>query len=167
MAHIWTDDARADFLKSNARSCRRNCRISRATHQKNRCRAVLRVTLTRGPGERGYTPRLTASQRRMTLHPAAVSEKSGSVELITSSIAFRQAIAVVIQDANKLITSGAHGSRGKGVDEGCSSIRREVAETPAQFVLGLSGQHLNRPTGCGLRPAQPLSVLELPTLGQR
>ncbi len=79
--------------------------------------AVLRVTLTRGPGERGYTPPIDSRPTVvMTLHAVPGGRRSNpmaSHHIVLSRSGGRS--AVVIQDPEQArACHGAHGGRGKG-----------------------------------------------------
>ena len=87
--------------------------------------AILRLTLTRGPGGRGYTPnRKCEPTVVMTLHPAPTLENPAGWSLVTSS--FR------ISAADPLNLSGIvlPGARISALSGGLLRLRDGVADAP-------------------------------------
>ena len=79
--------------------------------------AILRVTLTRGPGARGYTPKVPNQPTVvMTLHPAPSLENPGRVEpdhVVVSDSGERSA-GFLQDDEQNLARHGARRGGGKG-----------------------------------------------------
>ena len=102
--------------------------------------AILRVVLTRGPGERGYTPRAGGRPTVvMTLHPAPPPDQPVPWNLVTSSFPHsRRGSAGVVQNPEQ--THARHGAgRGGGKRRGRSIAPqhewRSGRNCERQFVL--------------------------------
>jgi aminodeoxychorismate lyase len=126
--------------------------------------AVLRVTLTRGPGERGYTP--VAEGRPtvvMTLHAAPPSENPIQWSLITSS--FRVLAADPLSSfktLNKLMHVMARAEAAeKGADEALLiNTNGEVAETASGNLFWVYNDKIcTTPTGRGVLPGITRAVV--------
>jgi branched-chain amino acid aminotransferase len=137
--------------------------------------AVLRVTLTRGPGERGYTPQIDSQPTVvMTLHTAPPVDVKNPVQwrLITSSYRIPAGDPLSsFKTANKLIHILARMEAvEKGVDEALLvNTNGEVAETAGGNLFWVYQDNIcTVPTGCGVLPGITRSVvLEIcQTLGQ-
>lgn len=126
--------------------------------------AILRVTLTRGPGERGYTP--SAEGRPtvvMTLHPAPPAENPIQWSLITSS--FRVLAADPLSSfktLNKLTHVMARVEAAeKGGDEALLiNTNGEVAETASGNIFWVYNNKIcTTPTGRGVLPGITRAVV--------
>jgi len=137
--------------------------------------AILRLTLTRGPGERGYTPKAEGRPTTlMTLHPAPALEKPLQWSLITSS--FRVLAADPLSSfktLNKLTHVMARAEAAeKGADEALLiNTNGEVAETASGNIFWVYNDKISTtPTGRGVLPGVTRAVvleicqaLDLPT----
>jgi branched-chain amino acid aminotransferase len=126
--------------------------------------AILRVTLTRGPGERGYTP--SAEGRPtvvMTLHPAPPADNPIQWSLITSS--FRVPAADPLSSfktLNKLTHVMARAEAAeKGADEALLiNTNGEVAETASGNLFWVYNDKIcTTPTGRGVLPGITRAVV--------
>jgi branched-subunit amino acid aminotransferase/4-amino-4-deoxychorismate lyase len=128
--------------------------------------AVLRVTLTRGPGERGYTPPVDSTPTVvMTLHPAPPMNVKNPVrwKLITSShrIPADDPLSA-FKTANKLIHIMARMEAvEKGADEALLvNTNGEVAETASGNLFWVYQDNIcTVPTGRGVLPGITRSVV--------
>ncbi len=126
--------------------------------------AILRLTLTRGPGERGYTPQAEGRPTVvMTLHAAPASEGPIHWSLITSS--FRVLAADPLSSfktLNKLTHVMARAeAAGKGADEALLiNTNGEVAETASGNVFWVYDDKIcTVPTGRGVLPGITRAVV--------
>lgn len=126
--------------------------------------AILRVTLTRGPGERGYLP---GTEDRptvvMTLHPAPVSGDSTHWSLITSS--FRVLAADPLSSfktLNKLthVMAREEAARKEADEALLINTNGEVAETTSGNIFWVyNDQICTTPTGRGVLPGITRAVV--------
>ncbi len=126
--------------------------------------AVLRVTLTRGPGERGYTPKAEGRPTVvMTLHAAPPPESPTQWSLITSS--FRVLAADPLSSfktLNKLTHVMARAEAAeKGADEALLiNTNGEVAETASGNLFWVYNDKIcTTPTGRGVLPGITRAVV--------
>lgn len=126
--------------------------------------AILRVTLTRGPGERGYTPRAEGRPTLvMTLHVAPPTENPLHWSLVTSS--FRVLAADPLSSfktLNKLTHVMARAeAAGQGADEALLiNTNGEVAETASGNVFWVYHDKIcTTPTGRGVLPGVTRAVV--------
>lgn len=134
--------------------------------------AILRVTLTRGPGERGYTPRAGGrSTVAMTLHPAPTLDPPPQWNLVTSSYRIPAADPLAsFKTLNKLTHIMARSEVvEKGADEALLlNTNGEVAEAASGNVFWVARNRVcTVPAGCGALPGITRAVvLEIcPALG--
>ena len=128
--------------------------------------AVLRVTLTRGPGERGYTPQIDSQPTVvMTLHAAPPMDAGNPVQwrLITSSYRIPAADPLSsFKTANKLVHVMARlEAVEKGADEALLvNTNGEVAETASGNLFWVYQDNIcTVPTGRGVLPGITRSVV--------
>jgi branched-chain amino acid aminotransferase len=126
--------------------------------------ALLRVTLTRGPGERGYTPNGEGRPTIvMTLHPAPASEIPVQWSLITSSYRVPAADPLSsFKTLNKLTHVMARAEAAeKGVNEALLiNTNGEVAETASGNVFWVYNDKIcTTPTGRGVLPGITRAVV--------
>jgi branched-subunit amino acid aminotransferase/4-amino-4-deoxychorismate lyase len=126
--------------------------------------AILRITLTRGPDERGYTPKAEGKPTVvMTLHAAPPSETPVQWSLITSS--FRVLAADPLSSfktLNKLTHVMARAEAAeKGADEALLiNTNGEVAETASGNVFWVYNDKIcTTPTGRGVLPGITRAVV--------
>lgn len=126
--------------------------------------AILRLTLTRGPGERGYTPKSDGRPTVvMTLHAVPPAENPVHWSLITSS--FRVLAAdplAAFKTPNKLTHVMARGEAAKqGADEALLiNTNGEVAETTSGNIFWIyDDQVCTTPTGRGVLPGITRAVV--------
>lgn len=126
--------------------------------------AILRLTLTRGPGERGYTPIAEGRPTMvMTLHAAPPSEDPLHWSLITSS--FRVLAADPLSSfktLNKLTHVMARAEAAeKGADEALLiNTHGEVAETASGNIFWVYHDKIcTTPTGRGVLPGITRAVV--------
>jgi aminodeoxychorismate lyase len=126
--------------------------------------AILRVTLTRGPGERGYTPDLDGKPAVvMTLHTAPSLKNMIQWTLATSS--FRVPASdplAAFKTMNKLTHVMARiEAIGMGADEALLlNTKGEVAETAGGNLFWISrNQVCTAPIGCGALPGITRAVV--------
>ena len=126
--------------------------------------AILRVTLTRGPGERGYTPSPEGRPTVvMTLHPAPPADNPIQWSLITSS--FRVLAADPLSSfktLNKLTHVMARAEAAeKGADEALLiNTNGEVAETASGNLFWVYNDRIcTTPTGRGVLPGITRAVV--------
>jgi aminodeoxychorismate lyase len=126
--------------------------------------AVLRVTLTRGPGERGYMP-LAGNQPTvvMTLHAAPPLGNPIQWKLVTSSYRIPAGDPLSsFKTLNKLTHIMARGEAAeKGADEALLlNTNGEVAETAGGNLFWVcDGQICTVPTSCGALPGVTRAVV--------
>jgi len=119
--------------------------------------AILRVTLTRGPGVRGYTPGAEAKPTMvMTLHAVPALEKMLEWSLITSSlrIAASDALASFKTTSKILYVMARAEAAEKGADEALLiNSNGEVAETASGNLFWVYQDNIcTTPTGRGVLP---------------
>jgi branched-chain amino acid aminotransferase len=119
--------------------------------------AMLRVTLTRGPGERGYSPRgADRPTLVMTLHPAPSVEKPAEWNLITSSFRIPAGDALAsFKTTSKILHVLARAeAEEKGADEALlTNSNAEVAETAGGNIFWVYQDKIcTVPTGRGVLP---------------
>jgi len=126
--------------------------------------AILRVTLTRGPGERGYTPKSDGKPTVvMALHAAPPLEKTIQWSLATSS--FRVPAAdplAAFKTMNKLTHVMARiEAIEKGADEALLiNTNGDVAETASGNLFWVSRDRVcTVPAGCGVLPGITRAVV--------
>ncbi len=126
--------------------------------------AILRVMLTRGPGERGYTPKAEGRPTVvMTLHVAPPSEYPIQWSLVTSS--FRVLAADPLSSfktLNKLTHVMARAEAAeKGADEALLiNTNGEVAETASGSLFWIYNDKIcTTPTGRGVLPGITRAVV--------
>jgi branched-chain amino acid aminotransferase len=149
----------ADFLKIKCPFTPRELQgfAGQLVEQNQMSEAVLRLTLTRGPGERGYTPRADGRPTVvMTLHPAPPPDQPVSWSLVTSSYRLPAADPLAsFKTLNKLTHVMA---RGEAVDRGADeallvNTHGEVAETASGNLFWVDQNRIcTVPTGRGLLP---------------
>ena len=126
--------------------------------------AVLRVTLTRGPGERGYTPQTDSKPTVvMTLHAAPPLGNQIQWKLITSSYRIPAGDPLSsFKTTSKLIHVMARMEAvEKGADEALLvNTNGEVAETTSGNLFWIcDGQICTVPTDCGALPGITRAVV--------
>jgi aminodeoxychorismate lyase len=126
--------------------------------------AILRVTLTRGPGERGYTPKTEGKPTVvMTLHAAPPSETAVHWSLITSSFHVLAADPLSsFKTLNKLTHVMARSEAvEKGADEALLiNTNGEVAETASGNLFWVYNDKIcTTPTGRGVLPGITRAVV--------
>ena len=119
--------------------------------------AMLRVTLTRGPGERGYTPETGGKPTTvMTLHAAPSLEKTIEWNLITSSFRIPAADPLSsFKTTSKILHVMARAEAAeKGADEALLvNTNGEVAETAGGNLFWVYDDKIcTVPTGRGVLP---------------
>ncbi|HKW28334.1 MAG TPA: aminotransferase class IV [Verrucomicrobiae bacterium] len=126
--------------------------------------AILRVTLTRGPGERGYTPKAEGRPTMvMVLHAAPLSDNPVHWSLVTSS--FRVLAADPLSSfktLNKLTHVMARAEAAeKGADEALLiNTNGEVAEATSGNVFWVYNDKIcTIPTGRGVLPGITRAVV--------
>ena len=139
--------------------------------------SVLRVTLTRGPGERGYTPKGAETPTMvMTLHPAPPLDPNSPPQwsLITSAYRIPASDPLSsFKTTNKLVSIMARTEAvEKGADEALiTNTNGEVAETAGANLFWVYNNKIcTTPTGRGVLPGltravvlEICQVLALPT----
>ena len=156
----------ADFLKIKSAFTPEDLRdfAGQLIGQNKMPEAVLRVTLTRGPGERGYTPQ-TNSQPTvvMTLHTAPPSGNPIRWSLATSSFRVLAADPLAeFKTMNKLTHVMARiEAAEKGADEALLiNTNGEVAETASGNLFWVSHNRVcTVPTGHGVLPGITRAVV--------
>ncbi|HUA38984.1 MAG TPA: aminotransferase class IV [Candidatus Sulfopaludibacter sp.] len=126
--------------------------------------AILRVTLTRGPGERGYTPKADGRPTMvMTLHVAPPSGNLLHWSLITSS--FRVLAADPLSSFKTLNKLTHVMARAEAVERGADealliNTNGEVAETASGNVFWVYHDRIcTTPTGRGVLPGVTRAVV--------
>lgn len=119
--------------------------------------AILRVTLTRGPGTRGYTPNGDCKPTIvMTLHAAPALEKSVEWNLVTSSFRIPASDALAsFKTTSKILHVMARAEAAeKGADEALLiNTNGEVAETASGNLFWVYQDKIcTVPTGRGVLP---------------
>ena len=139
--------------------------------------SVLRVMLTRGPGERGYTPKGAATPIVvMTLHPAAPLDPQNPPRWSLATSSFRIPASDPLSSfktTNKLASIMARAeAEEKGADEALiTNTNGEVAETAGANLFWIYHDKIcTTPTGRGVLPGitravvlEICQVLALPT----
>ena len=141
--------------------------------EKNQMRdAILRVVLTRGPGERGYTPHAGGRPTvAMTLHPAPPLDPPARWKLVTSSYRVPASDPLAaFKTLNKLVHIMARSQAvERGADEALLlNTDGEVVEAASGNVFWISRNRVcTVPNGCGALPGITRAVvLEIcPALG--
>ena len=156
----------ADFLKIQPPFAPKELQefAKQLVEQNQMWEAILRVTLTRGPGERGYTPKAEGRPTLvMTLHDAPASENPLHWSLVTSS--FRVLAADPLSSfktLNKLTHVMARAeAAGQGADEALLiNTNGEVAETASGNLFWVyHDQICTAPTGRGVLPGITRAVV--------
>ncbi len=139
--------------------------------------SILRVMLTRGPGERGYTPKGAATPIVvMTLHPAAPLDPNSPPQWSLATSSFRIPASDPLSSfktTNKLVSIMARvEAEEKGADEALiTNTNGEVAETAGANLFWIYHDKIcTTPTGRGVLPGitravvlEICQVLALPT----
>ena len=139
--------------------------------------SILRVMLTRGPGERGYTPKGAATPIVvMTLHPAAPLDPNSPPQWSLATSSFRIPASDPLSSfktTNKLVSIMARAeAEEKGADEALiTNTNGEVAETAGANLFWIYHDKIcTTPTGRGVLPGitravvlEICQVLALPT----
>ena len=139
--------------------------------------SILRVMLTRGPGERGYTPKGADTPTMvMTLHPAAPLDPNSSPQWSLATSSFRIPASDPLSSfktTNKLSSIMARAeAEEKGADEALiTNTNGEVAETAGANLFWVYHDKIcTTPTGRGVLPGitravvlEICQVLALPT----
>lgn len=119
--------------------------------------AILRVTLTRGPGGRGYTPQADAHPTvAMTLHPAPPLETVTEWSLVTSTYRIPSADPLSAFKTNSKLTQVM--ARAEAVEKGADealliNTNGEVAETASGNLFWVYQDKIcTVPTGRGVLP---------------
>jgi branched-subunit amino acid aminotransferase/4-amino-4-deoxychorismate lyase len=126
--------------------------------------AILRLTLTRGPGERGYTPNGKSQPTLvMTLHPAPPLENPVGWSLVTSSFRIPAADPLAsFKTTSKILHVMA---RAEAVDKGADealllNTNGEVAETAGGNLFWVHDDTIcTVPTGRGVLPGVTRAVV--------
>lgn len=126
--------------------------------------AVLRLTVTRGPGERGYTPKPGGGATVvMTAHAAPTSENPAQWSLMTSSFHVLAADPLSsFKTLNKLTHVMARAEAAeKGADEALLiNTNGEVAETASGNIFWVYNEKIcTTPTGRGVLPGITRAVV--------
>jgi len=139
--------------------------------------SILRVMLTRGPGERGYTPKGSDTPVVvMTLHPAAPLDPNSPPQWSLATSSFRIPASdplASFKTTNKLVSIMARAeAEEKGADEALiTNTNGEVAETAGANLFWVYHDKIcTTPTGRGVLPGitravvlEICQVLALPT----
>ncbi len=156
----------ADFLKINSPFAAKEMQqFAEQLIEKNEMQeGILRVTLTRGPGERGYVPKAQGSPTVvMTMHPAPPSENPMQWNLITSSFRILAADPLSsFKTLNKLTHIMARAeAAGKEADEALLiNTNGEVAETAGGNIFWIYNDKIcTTPTGRGVLPGITRAVV--------
>ncbi len=156
----------ADFLKIQCPFTPRELQdfAGQLIEQNKMPEAVLRVTLTRGPGERGYAPRAGGRPTVvMTLHDAASLNQPVQWHLITSS--YRILAADPLSSFKTLGKLGHVMARGEAVEQGADEAllinsNGEVAETTSGNLFWVYQDTIcTVPTGRGVLPGITRAVV--------
>jgi branched-chain amino acid aminotransferase len=156
----------ADFLKINLPFPPKELQrfVDQLIEANGKPEAILRVTLTRGPGERGYAPKAEGRPTLvMTLHAAPSTESVLHWSLITSS--FRVLAADPLSSFKTLcklthVMARDEAAR-KGADEALLiNTNGEVAETTSGNIFWTyNDQICTTPTGRGVLPGITRAVV--------
>jgi aminodeoxychorismate lyase len=156
----------ADFLKIKCPFTPKELQefSGRLIEQSQMSEAILRVVLTRGPGERGYTPRCDALPTVvMSLHPGPPSDQARSWSLITSSYRIPAADPLAtFKTLNKLTHVMA---RSEAVEQGADeallvNTNGEVAEATSGNLFWIYQDSVcTVPTGRGILPGITRAVV--------
>jgi aminodeoxychorismate lyase len=156
----------ADFLKIKSPFTPKELQqfAEQLIDQNQMSEAILRITLTRGPGERGYTPKAGGRPTVvMTLHAAPSWENPVQWSLITSS--FRVLAADPLSSFKTLsklthVMARAEAAE-KGADEALLiNTNGEVAETASGNVFWVYNDKIcTTPTGRGVLPGITRAVV--------
>jgi len=156
----------ADFLKIKCPFTPKELQdfASQLIEQNQMTEAILRVTLTRGPGERGYAPGPDGRPTvLMTLHGVPPMENSAPWSLITSSYRILAADPLSsFKTLNKLVHVMARGEAvGQGADEALLlNSNGEVAETTSGNLFWVYQDTVcTVPTGRGALPGITRAVI--------
>ena len=156
----------ADFLKIKPPFAPRELQqfAEQLIEQNQMPEAVLRVTLTRGPGERGYTPNAEGRPTVvMTLHAAPALENPIHWSLITS--AFRVPAADPLSSFKTLNKLTHVMARAEAVEKGADealliNTNGEVAETASGNLFWVYNDKIcTTPTGRGVLPGITRAVV--------
>ena len=164
--HLERLERGADFLKIKCPFTPKKLhRFAGQLIEKNQMpEAILRVTLTRGPGERGYTPEADGKPTVvMTLHAAPSLRKTTQWNLVTSSF---QVLAADPLAAFKTMNKLTHVmARIEAVDKGADEAlllnsNNEVAETASGNLFWVHNNNIcTTPTRCGGLPGITRAVV--------
>jgi aminodeoxychorismate lyase len=156
----------ADFLKIKCPFTPRELQdfAGQLIEQNGMPEAILRLTLTRGPGERGYAPRSDGSSTVvMTLHDAPLSENPLQWSLVTSPYRILAADPLsAFKTLNKLVHVMA---RGEALEQGADEAllvnsNGEVAETTSGNLFWVYQDAIcTVPTGRGVLPGITRAVV--------
>ncbi len=156
----------ADFLKIKCPFTAKEFQefAGRLVEQNQMPEAILRVVLTRGPGERGYTPRADGQPTVvMTLHPAPPLDEPVSWNLVASSYRIPAADPLAsFKTLNKLTHIMA---RNEAVEQGADeallvNTNGEVAEATSGNLFWVYQDNLcTVPTGRGVLPGITRAVV--------
>ena len=156
----------ADFLKIQCPFSPRELQeiAGQLIEQNQMSEAILRVVLTRGPGERGYTPRADGRPTVvMTLHPAPPLDPPVAWNLVTSSYRIPAADPLAsFKTLNKLThVMARHEAVEQGADEALLvNTNGEVAETAGGNLFWVYQDILcTVPTGRGVLPGVTRAVV--------
>jgi branched-chain amino acid aminotransferase len=156
----------ADFLKIKSPFTKRELEefAGQLIEQNQMPEAILRLTLTRGPGGRGYTPDNESKPTFvMTLHPAPPPADPAGWNLITSSFRIPAADPLAsFKTTSKILHVMA---RAEAVDKGADealllNTNGEAAETASGNLFWIHDDTIcTVPTGCGALPGITRSVV--------
>ena len=156
----------ADFLKIQCPFTPKELRefAGQLIKQNRMPEAILRVVLTRGPGERGYTPPAAGRPTVvMTLHPAPPLDPPVSWRLVTSSYRIPAADPLAaFKTLNKLTHIMARGEAlEQGADEALLvNTNGKAAEATSGNLFWVYQDTLcTVPTGCGILPGITRAVV--------
>jgi len=156
----------ANFLKINLPFTARELEefAGQLIEKNQMAEAILRLTLTRGPGERGYTPNANRNPTVvMTLHAAPPSESPVQWSLITSS--FRVLAADPLSSFKTLNKLTHVMARAEAVEKGADealliNTNGEVAETASGNIFWIYNDKIcTTPTGRGVLPGVTRAVV--------
>lgn len=156
----------ADFLKIKSPFSPKELQdfAARLIEQNRMPEAILRVTLTRGPGDRGYAPKADGRPTVvMTLHDAPSAETQIQWSLVTSS--YRILAADPLSSCKTLNKLGQVMARGEAVEQGADEAllinsNGEVAETTSGNLFWVYQDTIcTVPTGRGVLPGITRAVV--------